>query len=128
MTLADAGPLIAMLDRDDRDHVTCVAAQDELTSPLVTTWPVFTEAMCLLGDRTGPRPPRKSNLSRLEGGPCRQERPWRSCGLGSFGRQHKRAKDNRLEGRDGASETQVHFTGPSEPADPSHGAASRGDR
>ena len=53
MTLTDAGPLIAILDRNDRDHEACVAALDELTGPLLTTWPVFTEATYLLGDRTG---------------------------------------------------------------------------
>jgi predicted nucleic acid-binding protein len=53
MTLTDAGPLIAILDRNDRDHAACVAALDELTSPLVTTWPAYTEAMYLLGDRAG---------------------------------------------------------------------------
>lgn len=53
MTLVDAGPLIAIIDRNDDDHEPCVQALSRLTAPLVTTWPAFTEAMYLLGDRVG---------------------------------------------------------------------------
>ena len=53
MTLLDAGPLIAIIDRDDRDHVKCVDALHRLNGPLLTTWPAFTEAAYLLGDRVG---------------------------------------------------------------------------
>lgn len=53
MILTDAGPLIAILDRSDRDHGLCVAALGDVTPPLVTTWPAFTEAMYLLGSTTG---------------------------------------------------------------------------
>ena len=53
MILVDAGPLIALLDRDDRDHDDCAVALADLTGPLLTTWPALTEAMYLLGDRTG---------------------------------------------------------------------------
>ena len=42
MTLCDAGPLIAIIDADERDHDACLAALDELALPLVTTWPAFT--------------------------------------------------------------------------------------
>ena len=49
MTLTDAGPLIALIDADDPDHVPCVETLDRLRLPLVTTWPAFTEAMYLLG-------------------------------------------------------------------------------
>ena len=48
MTLTDAGPLIALIDADERDHATCVMALRGLPLPLVTTWPSFTEAMYLL--------------------------------------------------------------------------------
>jgi hypothetical protein len=48
MTLTDAGPLIAIIDADEPDHEACVEALDQLTLPLVTTWPAFTEAMYLL--------------------------------------------------------------------------------
>jgi uncharacterized protein len=53
VTLIDAGPLIALIDRADADHVRCVAALKDLSPPLVTTWPAFTEACYLLGDRAG---------------------------------------------------------------------------
>ena len=46
--LVDAGPLIALIDRADPDHETCVAALRTLRDPLVTVWPAFTEAMYLL--------------------------------------------------------------------------------
>jgi uncharacterized protein len=53
VTLTDAGPLIALIDKADGDHARCVAALDDLDAPLVSTWPVFTEACYLLGDRVG---------------------------------------------------------------------------
>ena len=46
--LVDAGPLIALLEPTDRHHARCVAALKEMTDPLVTVWPAFTEAMYLL--------------------------------------------------------------------------------
>lgn len=49
MTLIDAGPLIALINRNDPNHVVCAAALVDLPSgPLLTTWPTFTEAMYLL--------------------------------------------------------------------------------
>lgn len=49
MILTDAGPLIALINRNDPNHQACVAALDDLPSgPLTTTWPCFTEAMHLL--------------------------------------------------------------------------------
>jgi predicted nucleic acid-binding protein len=49
VTLTDAGPLIALINRNDPRHASCVAALEELPAePLVTTWPCFTEAMYLL--------------------------------------------------------------------------------
>jgi predicted nucleic acid-binding protein len=53
MILADAGPLIAILDRGERHHQACVDCLAELTGPLLTTWPAFTEAMYLLGEAGG---------------------------------------------------------------------------
>ncbi len=47
--LVDAGPLVAILHRDDQSHQVCVDALARLTAPLVTAWPVLTEAMYLLG-------------------------------------------------------------------------------
>lgn len=46
--LVDAGPLVAILHRDDRDHQACVEALKRITAPLVTTWMPVTEAMYLL--------------------------------------------------------------------------------
>jgi len=49
VTLCDAGPLIALIDRDDPHHQECVSALAQLPpTVLVTTWPCFTEAMHLL--------------------------------------------------------------------------------
>lgn len=53
MTLTDAGPLVALLDRGEADHPRCVAALSVLSAPLLTTWPALTEAMYLLGDAGG---------------------------------------------------------------------------
>ncbi len=55
MTLTDAGPLIAIIDADEPDHASCVEALDQLTLPLITTWPAFTEAMYLLARAGGIR-------------------------------------------------------------------------
>jgi predicted nucleic acid-binding protein len=49
MTLTDAGPLIALLNRQDRHNAICKEALASLpVGPLVITWPCFTEAMHLL--------------------------------------------------------------------------------
>lgn len=48
MTLTDAGPLVALLDRDDRHHAQCAGLLSSLSAPLVTSWPAFTEAMYLI--------------------------------------------------------------------------------
>jgi uncharacterized protein len=49
VTLTDAGPLIALVNRNDPHHAECVAALGGLpAAPLLTTWPCFTEAMYLL--------------------------------------------------------------------------------
>ena len=48
MILVDAGPLVALFDRDDRHHRRCVVTLRSLSEPLATAWPVVTEAMHLL--------------------------------------------------------------------------------
>jgi Predicted nucleic acid-binding protein, contains PIN domain len=55
MTLADTGPLVALIDSDDPHHRRCVAALSGLRSPLPTTWAVLTEAMHLLDRMAGHR-------------------------------------------------------------------------
>ena len=56
MILTDTGPLVALLDKDDPKHITCVKLARKLPStPLMTTWPCFTEAMYLLGEVGGYR-------------------------------------------------------------------------
>jgi len=53
VTLTDAGPLIALLDRDEPDHARCVEQLQILSAPMLITWPAFTEAMYLVGDGLG---------------------------------------------------------------------------
>ncbi|HET8922702.1 MAG TPA: hypothetical protein VFN26_06850 [Candidatus Acidoferrum sp.] len=48
--LADTGPLVAILSPSDRNHELCVSVWKELTSPLLTCWPVITEAAWLMRD------------------------------------------------------------------------------
>jgi predicted nucleic acid-binding protein len=53
-TLADTGPLVALIDEGQGEvHLTCVAELASLSGPLLTTWPCFTEAMYFLGDLKG---------------------------------------------------------------------------
>jgi predicted nucleic acid-binding protein len=51
--LTDAGPLVAILHRNDRDHVRCVEALKGLREPLLTTWIPITETMYLLSFSPG---------------------------------------------------------------------------
>ena len=46
--LVDTGPLVALLDRSDPDHVTCQETLRSFSDLMVTVWPVVTEAMYLL--------------------------------------------------------------------------------
>jgi hypothetical protein len=55
VTLTDAGPLIAIIDADEADHDACMESLNQISVPLVTTWPAFTEAMYLLARAGGIR-------------------------------------------------------------------------
>jgi len=47
--LTDAGPLVALVHADDKNHGACVSALKSFREPMATVWPAFTEAMYLLG-------------------------------------------------------------------------------
>ncbi|MGI8607878.1 MAG: type II toxin-antitoxin system VapC family toxin [Candidatus Dormibacteria bacterium] len=51
--LVDTGPLVALIDADEDDHELCRTTLAGLTSPLLTTWPVVTEALFLLHSAAG---------------------------------------------------------------------------
>ncbi|HEU0052114.1 MAG TPA: PIN domain-containing protein [Longimicrobium sp.] len=54
--LTDAGPLIALINRNERHHASCLAVANRLKAePLLTTWPCFAEAMHLVGRAGGHR-------------------------------------------------------------------------
>ncbi|MCY7322747.1 MAG: PIN domain-containing protein [Phormidesmis sp. CAN_BIN36] len=54
MILIDTGPLIALIDKGQGEiHTQCVKSYQQLTVPLITTWPCFTEAMYFLSELRG---------------------------------------------------------------------------
>jgi uncharacterized protein len=51
--VVDTGPLVAIVRKREKAHRKCVAALKALRSPLLTCWPVLTEAAWLLRDEPG---------------------------------------------------------------------------
>jgi predicted nucleic acid-binding protein len=47
-TLIDTGPLVALIDRSEAAHRSCIDGLAQVQAPVVTTWPVVTEAMHLV--------------------------------------------------------------------------------
>ena len=69
MTLADTGPLVALIDTRDANHARCVAAARELPDePLLITVPCYTEAMYLVGKSGGFPAQRRLWTLRQSGG------------------------------------------------------------
>ncbi len=64
--LVDTGPLVAIVDESDKDHHRCVNVVKRLVDPLVTTWPVLTEAMYLLGQTKNPVEAQDALLATLD--------------------------------------------------------------
>lgn len=48
MIIIDTGPIVALFDKDDQYHQVCVEILKGIKEPLITTWPVLTEAFYLL--------------------------------------------------------------------------------
>jgi predicted nucleic acid-binding protein len=54
VTLCDAGPLVAIVDRADAQHARCLATLETLPAGgLMMTWACLAEAMYLLGRKLG---------------------------------------------------------------------------
>lgn len=49
MLAVDTGPIVALFDKSDDKHNICLETFKTIYVPLVTTWPVITEAFHLLG-------------------------------------------------------------------------------
>ncbi len=52
-TLLDTGPLVALIDANDRHHEACREALTAVDGPLIATWPCVTEALYLVRRQGG---------------------------------------------------------------------------
>lgn len=52
--VVDTGPLLAVADRDDAHHLTCLTWFDRHNGPVIVPAPVIVEVCWLLGRRVGP--------------------------------------------------------------------------
>lgn len=48
MLAIDTGPIVALFDKSDDKHQRCLNIFKKINEPLITTWPVLTEAFYLL--------------------------------------------------------------------------------
>ena len=48
MIAIDTGPIVALFDKNDNNYNICTEIFKEIHEPLITTWPVLTEAFYLL--------------------------------------------------------------------------------
>ena len=53
MILIDTGPIVALFDRDDKYHELCLETFRRIREPIITNWPVLTEAFYLLNFSPG---------------------------------------------------------------------------
>ncbi len=53
MIAIDTGPIVALFDKDDDKHRLCTDIFKGIREPLITTWPVLTEAFYLLNFSAG---------------------------------------------------------------------------
>lgn len=49
MILLDTGPIVALFDASDNYHGICVKELQKINEPLLSSWPVLTEAFYILG-------------------------------------------------------------------------------
>ncbi|NUS43622.1 MAG: PIN domain-containing protein [Mycobacteriaceae bacterium] len=54
MIVVDTGPIVALMNRRDNHHTTCLELLTNAPGPLLVPAPVFTEVCILLESRSGP--------------------------------------------------------------------------
>lgn len=67
MILTDTGPLIALINQREPEHLRCVRVLGAVRPPLITSWPVMAEAMYLLA-RVGGWPAQRALWSLVAAG------------------------------------------------------------